>query len=217
MVGNIGKPISSLEGDWIEDGPPLGPGCDIGEPVAVADGGGGEVVSGGVGRKDDLGDPPAPVGQRRQSNLGGGDGVEEVEHALLAAGEGEPSAAGANAPSPQADGLELEGAARRQRGGRGPAPGGVEDDEEGRGKRQECTSPRRAGPPRAGVELEVEPVADAAEELRRQILPAPERRHGGGWVLCGNSAQGLRHLGVRYSPEFGNDDPYIPGPRHGIR
>ena len=183
MVDDIGELISAGEANGIEDGPPPGPRGDVGEPVDVADGGGGEVVPGGVGREDELGDPAALVDQRRQKDLRGGDGVEEAEHALAAVeadGEGEPAVAGADASAPREDVLELEGAVGGERRGGGAAPGVVEDDEERRGGRRERASPGRAGAPRAGVALEVEAVADAAEEVRRQIRPAPERRHGGG-------------------------------------
>lgn len=191
VVDDVGELISGGEADGVEDGPPPGPGGDVCEPVDVADGGGGEVVPGGVGREDELGDPPALVDQRREEDLGGGDGVEEAEHALAAVeadGEGEPAVAGADAAPAREDGLELEGAVRRERGGGGAAPGVVEDDEERRGGRRERASPRRAGAPGAGVALEVEAVADAAEEVRRQIRPAPERRHGGGGgrIVSGN-------------------------------
>ena len=189
MVDDVGELISAGEADGIEDGPPPGPCGDVGEPVDVADGGGGEIVRGGVGREDELGDPPALVDQRRKDDLGGGDGVEEAEHALAAVeadGEGEPPVAGANAPSPREDGLELEGAVRGERGRGRAAPGVVEDDEERRGRGRERAPPRRAGAPRAGVALEVEAVPDAAEEVRRQIRPAPEGRHGGGRIVSGN-------------------------------
>jgi len=189
MIDDVGELISAGEADGIEDGPPPGSGGDVGQPVDVADGGSGEVVPGRVGRKDELGDPPALVDQRWQEDLGGGDGVEEAEHALAAVeadGEGEPSVAGADASPPREDGLELEGAVRRERGGRGAAPRVVEDDEERRGRRRERASPRRAGAPGAGVALEIEAVPDAAEQVWRQIRPAPERRHGRGRNLSGN-------------------------------
>jgi hypothetical protein len=39
----------------------------------------------------------------------------------------------------------------------------------------------------------VEPVADAAEEVRRQVGPAPEQRHGGGggWILYANGGYAI--------------------------
>lgn len=186
MVDDVSELVSTGEADGVEDCPPLGPGGDIGEPVEVADGDGREVVAGGAAREDELGlgHPPAAVYQWRQEDLGGGDRVEEAEQApatVDAEGEGEPSIAGAYAVCPEGDGLELEGAARggtEARGGRA-APVVVGDDEEQRERLRERASPRRAGPPRAGVALEVEDVADAADELRRQLLPEPEGRHGG--------------------------------------
>jgi hypothetical protein len=45
------------------------------------------------------------------------------------------------------------------------AQAGVVEDEEGRRGRRERALPRRARAPRAGVPLEVEPVADAAEQV----------------------------------------------------
>ena len=52
------------------------------------------------------------------------------------------------------------------------------EHEERRGRRRERVLPGGADPTRAGVVLDVEAVADAANEVRRQVRPAPERRHG---------------------------------------
>lgn len=186
MVDDIGELVPSDQADGIEDGPPPGPGRDVGEPVYVTDGRGDEVVLGGVGSEDELRDPPTLVDQRRQEDLGAADGAKEAEHvvpAVEADGEGEPAVARADAAPPREDGLELEGALRRERGGGGAVPVVIKDDEERRGRRRERAAPRRAGATRAGIALEVEDVADPAEEIRWQIRPAPKLRHGYGRIL----------------------------------
>ena len=180
-VDDVGELVPAGEADGFHDGPPPGTGGDVRDPVDVADCRGGEVVLGGARGEDDLGNPAALVDQRREDDLHGGDGVEEHEDVLAAEeddGEREPAVAGADAAASRDDGGELEGPPRGEGGGVG-APAGVVGDHEERGRRRrERAAPRRAGAPRAGIPLEVEAVSDAAEEIRRQVSPAPERRHG---------------------------------------
>nr|CAB3487357.1 unnamed protein product [Digitaria exilis] len=93
-VDDVGELVPAGEADGVEDGPPPCPGGDIGDPVDVADGGGGEVVFGGCRGEDDLGDPAALVDQGREDDLYGGDGVEEDEDGLAREerdGEREPA------------------------------------------------------------------------------------------------------------------------------
>ena len=73
-VDDVGELVPDLAGkaDGIHDGPPLGTGGDVRDPVDVADHGGGEVILGGARGEDDLGNPVAAglvlvlVDQRRE-------------------------------------------------------------------------------------------------------------------------------------------------------
>lgn len=180
VVDDVGELVAGDEADGVEDGPPPGARGDVGDPVDVADGGGGVVVLGGAGREHDLGDPPALVDQGREDDLRGGDGVEKHERALPAVerdGQDEPPVAGPDASAPRQYRREVEAPPRREGRRRGAHPG-VGQHEERRRRRRQRRPPRRARPARAGVALEVQPVADAAQQVRRQVRPAPERRHG---------------------------------------
>ena len=183
-VDDVGELVPAGEADGFHDGPPPGTGGDVRDHVDVADRGGGEVILGGARGEDDLGNPAALVDERREDDLHGGDGVEEHEDGLAAEeddGEREPAVAGADAAAPRDDGGELEGPPRGEGGGVGALAVAVGNNEERGGRRHELAAPRRAGAPRACIPFEVEPVSDAAEEIWRQVSPAPECLHGDWW------------------------------------
>jgi hypothetical protein len=81
-VDNASELVPTSEAKGVHDGALLGAGSDIGDPVDVTDGRGGEVLLGRVGGEDDLGDPRALIDQRQEDELDGEDGVDEDEHGL---------------------------------------------------------------------------------------------------------------------------------------
>ena len=114
MVEEVGELVSNGEVDGVEDGPPLGPSSDAGKPIDVTYHGGQEVVFGGVGSKDHLGDEAPVVDKRGQEDLSGHDGVEEAEQTMTivdADREGKPSSAATKTGPNRGDCGELEGAA----------------------------------------------------------------------------------------------------------
>ena len=76
VVEEVGDLVSIVEADGVEDGPPPGPSGDAGKPIDVTYHDGQEVVCGGVGCKDHLGDEAHVVDKRGQEDLSGHDGVE---------------------------------------------------------------------------------------------------------------------------------------------
>jgi len=140
-VDEVGELVPDLAGeaDGVHDGPPLGTGGDVRDPVDVADCRRGEVVVGGAWGEDDLGNRVAAalvlvlVDQRREDDLHGGDGVEEHEDGLVHGGddgECEPAVAGSDAAASRDDGGELEGPPRGEGGGVGAPAVAVGDNEE---------------------------------------------------------------------------------------
>ena len=114
VVEEVGDLVSIIEADGVEDGPPPGPSGYAGKPIDVTYHGGQEVVTGGAGFKDHLGDEAAVVDQRGQEDLSGHDGVEEAKQTMTtvdADGEGKPSATAAKTGPNRGDCGELEGAA----------------------------------------------------------------------------------------------------------